>query len=276
MDRLSTLFNHFEIKTKVFSYGTLCGEHTFELLPGHGHIHVIKKAPLEILLDQEKSLPVSEPSLIFFSKPTCHSFKSLSLEGADMICATVNIGSGINNPLIMGFPEVLIIPLSKLQNFEKIFDLLYQEVFENRCGKQQAVDLLMEYLVVRMYRFAIQENLVASSAIAGLADPKITKAVEAIHQKPGYNWNLEKLASEARMSKSSFAEHFKHKVGIAPIHYLTELRINLAMRRLQQGKSVKSIYSELGYSSVSSFTRAFQQKSGLSPKVWLEKNLPIL
>jgi len=44
------------------------------------------------------------------------------------------------------------------------------------------------------------------------------------------------------------------------------------MRRLQQGKSIKSLYGELGYSSASSFTRVFLQKIGMSPKAWLANN----
>jgi AraC-like DNA-binding protein len=58
-------------------------------------------------------------------------------------------------------------------------------------------------------------------------------------------------------------------LGVAPIGYLTELRINLAMRRLLEGKKIKTLYQELGYSSASSFTRIFQQKHGVSPKEWL-------
>ena len=104
------------------------------------------------------------------------------------------IGNGIQNPLTMGLPEVLVIPISQLTDFEKIFDLLYQEAFDDRCGKQQAIDHLMDYLIVRIYRFAIQENLITSSAIAGLSDPKITKAVEAIHRNPGHSWCLDTLA----------------------------------------------------------------------------------
>lgn len=272
MDRLSSLLQHFEIKTKVFSYGTLCGEFAFDIEPGMGHIHIIKKAPLEIIFNGKKPMLVAEPSIVFFPRPTAHSFKSLKDDGADMVCALVSIGNGVQNPLTLGLPETLVIPISKLTDFEKIFDLIYQEAFDDRCGKQHAIDHLMDYLILRMYRFAIQENLIASSAIAGLADPKITKAVNAIHQNPGKSWSLDTLASEAGMSRARFAEYFKEKVGIAPINYLTELRMNLAIRHLQQGKSIKSLHRELGYSSASSFTRVFLQRIGVSPKKWLKNN----
>jgi len=233
MDRLSALLKHFEIKTEVFGHGNLCGESVFKLENAKGHIHVIKKAPLEISLASGEILQVPEPSLIFFAQPTEHKFKALAQGGADMVCATVSIGSGLNSPLVMGFPKCLIIPLSKLTELDNLFDLLYYEAFEDRCGKKEALNYLMDYLILRMYRYAIQEDLVANSAIAGLSDSKINKAVHQMHDKPGYPWSLELLAEEAGMSRARFAEYFKTKVGVSPIHYLADLRINLSMKKMR-------------------------------------------
>lgn len=274
MDRLSSLLQHFKIKTNVFSHGTLCGEHAFEIQAGMGHIHIIKKAPLEIILKENEIIQVAESSIVFFPRPTKHSFRSIKPDGADMVCAKVSIGSGSQNPLILGMPEVLIIPTSQLTGFEEIFNLLYQEAFGDSCGRQQAIDHLMDYLTVRMYRFLIQENLIPTSAIAGMADSKISKAIEAMHIQPGLNWNLDQLAQEAGMSRARFADHFKEKVGVAPIAYLTELRINLAMRKLKEGRPIKNLHRELGYASASSFTRVFHQKNGLSPKEWAQSTSP--
>jgi AraC-like DNA-binding protein len=271
MDRLSALITNFKIKTKVFSSGTLCGEHTYDVFANLGHIHIIKKAPLEVVVHNEL-IQISEPSLIFFPRPTIHTFKSIDLDGADMVCATVAIGSGLNNPLTFGLPDCLVIPLAKMTDFDKLIELLYLEAFNDRCGKTEALNHLMDYLVIRMYRHAIQENLIENSAISGLADPKISKAVFAIHEHPNENWSLESLANEANMSRSRFAEYFKAKVGIPPMNYLAEWRINLATKYLMDGKPVKSLHKSLGYSSATSFARSFQQRLGVSPKEWLIKN----
>lgn len=270
MDRLSALISNFTIKTKVFSSGTLCGEHAYEIYENLGHIHIIKKAPLEVVLNK-KTIQVNEPSLVFFPRPTAHTFRSLHLDGADMVCATVAIGNGLNNPLTLGLPDCLIIPLSEITDFDKLIELIYLEAFNDRCGKTEALNHLMDYLVIRMYRYAIQENLIESSAISGLADPKISKAVFAIHEKPNQNWSLESLANEANMSRSRFAEYFKNKVGIPPMNYLSEWRINLATKYLVDGRPVKSLHKSLGYSSATSFARTFQQRLGVTPKEWISK-----
>lgn len=268
MDRLSTLLRNFKVKTKVFSQGTLCGQHAFDISEKLGHIHIIKRAPLEIILS-DRVIQIDEPCLVFFSKPTPHTFKSINNDGADMVCATVAIGNGLNNPLTLGLPDCLVIPFSQMVGFDQLLELLYFEAFENRCGKKEALNHLMDYLVIRMYRYAIQENLIENSAISGLADPKISKAVLAIHEQPNQNWSLESLASEANMSRSRFAEYFKDKVGIPPMYYLTEWRISLATKYLIDGRPIKTLHKSLGYSSPTSFARSFQQRLGLTPKEWL-------
>ena len=270
MDRLSALLSNFQIKTKVFGHGTLCGQHAFDISEKVGHIHIIKKAPLEIILS-DRSIGIAEPSLVFFSMPTPHTFKSIDEDGVDMVCATVAIGNGLNNPLTLGLPACLVIPLSQMAEFNKLLELLYFEAFDNRCGKAEALNHLMDYLVIRMYRYAIQENLIENSVISGLADPKISKAVQAIHEHPSQNWSLETLANEANMSRSRFAQYFKEKVGVPPMNYLTEWRINLATKYLLDGKPIKTLHKNLGYSSATSLARSFQQRLGLTPKEWLVK-----
>jgi AraC-like DNA-binding protein len=275
MDRLAALLKHFEIKTEVFGHGTLCGESVFKLEPAKGHIHIIKKAPLEIIITGGATLQVKTPSLVFFAQPTEHKFKASESEGADMVCATVSIGSGLNSPLVMGFPQCLIIPLDQLRELDNLLSLLYYEAHEQRCGKKEALNYLMDYLILRMYRYAIQEDLVANSAIAGLSDAKINKAVHLMHEKPGFAWSLEALAEAAGMSRARFAEYFKKKVGVSPIQYLIDLRISLSLKKMRNHQSIKSIAHDLGYNSASAFARAFHQKLNLSPSDWMKNHLSV-
>lgn len=268
MDQLSALINNFKIKTKVFSHGTLCGELSFDTFENIGHVHIIKKAPLEIILS-DRSIEIVEPSLVFFPRKTPHTFRSIHEDGAEMVCATISIGNGLSNPLTQGLPDCLVIPTPQVEELNKLLDMVYFEAFHNFSGKDGALDHLMDYLVIRMYRYAIEKNLVENSAISGLADPKISKAIQAIHEHPSKNWSLETLANEANMSRSKFAEYFKQKVGIPPMNYLTEWRINLATKYLLDGAPIKTLHKSLGYSSTTSFARIFAQRLGLTPKEWL-------
>ena len=42
----------------------------------------------------------------------------------------------------------------------------------------------------------------------GLADPRIARALVAMHQRPSFDWNLELLAHEAVMSRTAFSTKF--------------------------------------------------------------------
>ena len=46
------------------------------------------------------------------------------------------------------------------------------------------------------------------TVLAGLSDHKISKALQAIHEKPAHYWSLEELAGIAGQSRTAFATHF--------------------------------------------------------------------
>ena len=68
------------------------------------------------------------------------------------------------------------------------------------------------------------------------------------------------------MSRSSFAVRFKKLVGITPMSYVTNWRMNKA-RELIKNKHLPliEIAENVGYSSEASFNRAFKKQFKLNP-----------
>jgi AraC-like DNA-binding protein len=88
-----------------------------------------------------------------------------------------------------------------------------------------------------------------------------------MHSDPGHNWTLQTLAENIGMSRSSFARHFKEKVGTSPMEYLTRWRMLLACDRLKNtSNSVALIANAMGYESESAFGKAFKRVMGYSPR----------
>ena len=114
----------------------------------------------------------------------------------------------------------------------------------------------------------IDRSLANSGMLAGLADARLSKALVALHDKPGRDWHLEDLAARAGMSRARFAARFKQVVGIAPGEYLTRWRISLAQHLLQQGWPVKEVAGEVGYASPAALGRVFATRTGATPKAW--------
>jgi AraC-like DNA-binding protein len=68
------------------------------------------------------------------------------------------------------------------------------------------------------------------------------------------------------MSASSFHKHFKTVTGATPLQYLKELRLIEARRLLKAGgASVTSVVCDVGYESLSQFSREYARKFGAPP-----------
>ncbi|MGB3148547.1 MAG: DUF4142 domain-containing protein, partial [Paracoccaceae bacterium] len=79
-------------------------------------------------------------------------------------------------------------------------------------------------------------------------------------------WTVESLASEVAMSRSRFAERFSQLVGVGPMTYLSDWRLQKALALLERSQStVQEIAGKAGYASPAAFTRAFAGKFGLAP-----------
>jgi AraC family transcriptional regulator len=101
------------------------------------------------------------------------------------------------------------------------------------------------------------------------------------HSLPGYklrqltDWmaghaaeefNLERLAAQAGLSRFHFQRLFKAATGVTPSRYHIDLRLNEARRLLRETKmSVIDVALEVGYTDPSHFARLFRRETGLSP-----------
>ncbi|MGX5697071.1 helix-turn-helix domain-containing protein [Agromyces soli] len=100
------------------------------------------------------------------------------------------------------------------------------------------------------------------------ADPFLDRVIAAIHDAPGHDWTVERLASVGAMSRSTFAERFRNALGRSPVDYVTEVRIDAAKRMLDAGSTISYVSRELGYGSDEGFSRAFRRRTGVTPSAW--------
>jgi transcriptional regulator GlxA family with amidase domain len=136
-------------------------------------------------------------------------------------------------------------------------------------GRQIALDRLFEYLIVQLIRHIIDEGLVTSGVLAALVDPRLARAVTAMHDAPERMWTLDDLAEVAGMSRTQFARHFRSVTGATPMDYLTLWRMTMTQNLLRRGKSIKAVASAVGYDSPAALTRTFGKVIGTSPREWL-------
>ena len=82
-----------------------------------------------------------------------------------------------------------------------------------QCGREVVLNRLPELLVIQLFRHLIASHSVESGMMAGLADPRLARALTCIHTEPQRNWSVADLADIANMSRASFAAHFRKTVG---------------------------------------------------------------
>eukprot|EP00903_Cladosiphon_okamuranus_P001815 g1813.t1 len=182
-----------------------------------------------------------------------------------LVAARITI-SGIGRQLINALPDCISVPLAKEPYLNAVVTPLIEEVTQPRCGGQAVFQRLCEVVVIRLLRHAMEEGKADTGLLNGLAHPRVAAALVAIHEAPGEAWTLEKLATTAGMSRTQFAVTFKDLVGITPMGYLSNWRLDIARAELEAGRQVKAVATLCGFASPAAFSRAFSRRFGHSPK----------
>lgn len=271
-DQLASLLQRFSLRAGVFHVGQICGIHHFAQDETHGHVHLIKRGPAQLIDAVGRSVHIDEPTLVFMPRPDAHRLVTDERLGADVVCANILFGMGGRNPITTSLPDVVLVRLVDLPGAQALLSLIDEEAFGAQAGKQVALDRLCEVLMVRLIRHCLRHGLTQSGTLAGLADERVSKALQALHAQPGRPWLLHELAEVAGMSRARFALRFKTLTGHTPVDYLAAWRVLMAQDLLRSGRALKHVALEVGYGSVSAFSRVFARKVGCTPSAWLARS----
>lgn len=187
------------------------------------------------------------------------------IEYATAIFAAEVDWMGRSNPLIASLPETLRYDLRDEGDSRALVRLMAAETMGNRCGAQSVVNRLGEALMVRLLRDQIAQGSTEAGLLAGLADPRLSRAIVAMHDQPGHLWNNADLAAQAGLSLSRFSELFAATVGETPMGYLRRWRLILAHQDILRGDRIDAVARRYAYTSPESFTRAFRKAHGAAP-----------
>ena len=134
--------------------------------------------------------------------------------------------------------------------------LLWTEIVSPRCGQTAMLAHAGSILFVGVLRHLVAHPKAEMGLFSGLSDPRIAKALVAMHTKPQLGWNLITLAEHAGISRTLFATQFKSVMGSPPGKYLVHIRLLVAQHAVQSGKGLKGAALESGYKDVSALSRA--------------------
>jgi AraC family transcriptional regulator len=106
----------------------------------------------------------------------------------------------------------------------------------------------------------------APSGSPSLPGYKLGQITDWMAEHLAEDFNLDRLAAQAGLSKFYFNRLFKSAMGVSPSRYLITLRIDKAKRLLRETRrSVVDVGLDVGYAGPSHFAQLFRKETGLSP-----------
>jgi len=149
-----------------------------------------------------------------------------------------------------------------------IEDIVYR-LLKALQSKQES-DILGESILKELYyRIATGENahFLHKMFLDHQQEAKIAKSLKKIHDNYNKSIDITTLANAEDMSLSSYHRHFKKITSYTPLQYIKKIRLNKARELIEKSSfQVNDTAYEVGYISVSQFSRDFKSYFGYPPK----------
>lgn len=146
-------------------------------------------------------------------------------------------------------------------------DLLYQIMYEMRERKSDYEIIcrnLLEILILRLIR---SQRLIPEPADIHTCLKECTLIKDFLDTHYSQSINLETLTKLTHTSKYYMIHTFKKYVGLSPMQYLNERRLDAACDLLENTDlSIAAVATECGFSSQSYFTQSFTKKKTMTPR----------
>jgi len=191
---------------------------------------------------------------------------------AVIVCGFISCDLRPYNPLIGSLPKML--HLSNTGVGAWVAPVLSQAVAESRhqrAGSAAVLERVSEMVFVdaaRRHLESIPEGS-GSGWLAALRDRHVGRAIALLHEKATDPWTVEELGRQVGLSRSALHERFVELMGLPPMQYLANWRMQLGANLLRDGEdTVATIAQEIGYESEAAFARAFKRLVGQPPAAW--------
>ena len=164
-------------------------------------------------------------------------------------------------------------PRARLRDVSAFKDVAlsaWMEQLREELGRRRASPMFLQGIaqaiaihLARNYAESAGDSPSGSPSLPGY---KLRQIADWMVEHVDEEFNLDRLAEQAGLSKFYFNRLFKSAMGVSPSHHHINLRMDAARRLLRESKkSVVSIALEVGYSNPSHFAQLFRRETGVSP-----------
>lgn len=196
-------------------------------------------------------------------------------EPARFVCGYLGCDARPFNPVIDALPHMMRVPASSQRLTHELIRVALAEGAEPRAGSETILSKLSELMFLEAIRDYLEALPAGSTGwLSGLRDRHIGQALALMHGRPAEPWTIDALARDVGLSRSAFAERFTELMGVSPMHYLSNWRLQIAARLIEgQNMSIAQAAAKVGYESEAAFNRAFKRQVGVPPGAWRKSRL---
>jgi AraC family transcriptional regulator, activator of mtrCDE len=227
----------------------------------HHLLDELTTAPLAVDEVVQQAGFVGEGALVWGAEPTA--------EPTCMVCGHFTFDAERGALLHESLPIFIYVPHTETLNYnwlDEAMKFIAHEAAANQPGGEAIVNRLSEIIFIQTIRWYASTSNQMKGLLAALADEQLGKSLQAFHRNPGQLWTVEELARAAAMSRTLFSERMRKVMGMSPMEYATQWRMEIAHEALTDRRvNVAEIAEAVGYQSLSAFTRAFKKQFGRGP-----------
>jgi AraC family transcriptional activator of mtrCDE len=269
---LESLLNHSMLRVDIVAELQHCGSWFMdEPRYGCGLFHLVGTG--ECVVEGpalSEALHLQAGDLVVLPHGDPHRLSSASNDEAavtSLICGELHFSSHTMHPLSHALPACFVVRAAQADNvFRRLSSMMVDVVNSGVVGRQVLLNKLADTLFTLAVCDYANRPTDRRGLFAALADSRICKVLQAIHESPGHPWTMQSMSSLACMSRSAFAERFAQLMKVPPMQYVTQWRVSVAERLLRDRQlSVAAVADQLGYSSEAAFRRLFKRVSGVCP-----------
>lgn len=171
---------------------------------------------------------------------------------------SVNLFSALSAPIVEQFDSE--------QRIDHTLQHALQELIVQEAGTGAMTATLLKVVLIALLRRSLTSINLWVEQFSLLSDANIARAFSHMAANPGAQHSISSLAHTACLSRSSFMVRFVEVVGSPPMTVLRGMRMRqAAVMLLTDELSIDRIARSVGYSSRSSFLKAFHDVYGTHP-----------
>jgi AraC family transcriptional activator of mtrCDE len=187
----------------------------------------------------------------------------------ELLCGRLVFESAEENPLVAALPDEIIVRTASeplLERFRHLLGHIREELDGEKAGSAMIAADFARALFVMILRDYFAENPGEDGTLSLLRDRTTARVVLAILNDMSRDWTLDEMAEVAVTSRATLVRAFRKRAGIAPMEFLSDLRLATARKRLAgTSDTVAKIVAEVGYTTEGALSKAIMRKYGVRP-----------